>query len=278
MYKAINQWSFPAAMDALACLREAARLGYQGFEPAFYEEGPLSLQGYAPCCKALAQAARDEGIALTSLASGLYWNYPLTAASQEGRAKALDVLKAYLDAAAELGVEDVLVVPGTVGSGFWGEGESTSYDQAYERSQALLQKIEPHARALGVRIGVENVWNNFLLSPLEMARFLDELNSPYIKAYFDVGNVILFGFAEQWIRILGRRISRVHVKDFKRAIGNLDGFCDLLAGDVNFPAVMQALRETGYDGPLTAEMGAYRHAPLGLAQQTSAALSMILSM
>ncbi len=276
MYASINQWSFPGDLSAAQCLRLAKEYGYQGFEPAFFEKGELSLEGFAPCCRELKRIADGEGVSLTSLASGLYWNYPLSEAGQKGE-QALSVLKTHIDAAAELGVRHILVVPGTVGSGFWGEGQ-TGYDEAYARSQELLLKAEPYARERNVVICVENVWNNFLLSPLEAARYIDELASPYIQAYLDIGNVILFGFAEQWVRILGKRIGRVHVKDFKRSVGTLDGFCDLLAGDVNFPAAMKELRAIGYDGPLTAEMGSYKHAPLGLVRQTRAALEMILNM
>jgi L-ribulose-5-phosphate 3-epimerase len=97
------------------------------------------------------------------------------------------------------------------------------------------------------------VWNKFLLSPLETRDFIDSFGSDKIGSYFDVGNVILTGYAEQWIEILGHRIVRIHLKDFKREVGTLAGFCDLLEGDVNFPEVMKALRKIGYSGPLTAE-------------------------
>ena len=100
---------------------------------------------------------------------------------------------------------------------------------------------------------IENVWNRFLLSPLEFRDFLDKVGSDYVGCYFDVGNVILTGYPEQWVKILGSRIKRVHLKDFKKSVGTLDGFCDLLDGDVDYAAVMVALRDTGYDGPVTAE-------------------------
>ena len=127
-------------------------------------------------------------------------------------------------------------------------------------------------------IGVENVWNKFLLSPIEMTGFLDACGSPWIRAYFDAGNVLQFGYPEQWIEILGKRIVRVHVKDFKRAVGNINGFTDLLAGDVDWPAVVRALRGVGYDSFVTAEMGAYRHYGDQIVYNTSAALDRILKM
>ncbi len=105
-----------------------------------------------------------------------------------------------------------------------------------------------------VVIAIENVWNKFLLSPLEMRDFIDSFKSNAVGAYFDVGNVLLIGYPEQWIRILGHRIKRVHVKDFKRSVGTVEGFVDLLEGDVDFTAVKEALADIGYDGYLTAEL------------------------
>jgi hexulose-6-phosphate isomerase len=127
---------------------------------------------------------------------------------------------------------------------------------------------------MGVAIGVENVWNKFLLSPLEMRDFLDKIASENVACYFDVGNVVLTGYPEQWIDILGHRIKRVHLKDFKRSVGTLDGFCDLLDGDVDYAAVMAALRRVGYDGPLTAEFFNCE----GKLEQLSSAMDRILAM
>jgi L-ribulose-5-phosphate 3-epimerase len=114
--------------------------------------------------------------------------------------------------------------------------------------------LAPYAQAAGVSIGVENVWNKFLLSPLEMKRFLDEINSPFVGAYFDVGNIIYIGYPDQWIRILGQKhIKRIHFSDARSEQAGLGMFVDLLAGDVDFAAVMTALRDIGYDGWITVE-------------------------
>ena len=118
---------------------------------------------------------------------------------------------------------------------------------------ARSKSLAPFAEELGVTLGVENVWNKFLLSPLEMRDFLDKIGSPRVKSYFDVGNVVATGYPEQWIRILGERIARVHFKDFQRDVATLDGFCDLLEGDADYAAVMRELRAVGYDGPVAAE-------------------------
>lgn len=109
-----------------------------------------------------------------------------------------------------------------------------------------------------------------------MARFIDEVDSPRVKAYFDIGNVLLFGESEHWIHALGSRIARMHVKDFKRSVGNINGFCDLMEGDVNFPEVVKACKAIGYEGPITAEMTPYPAYPLEQAYRTSRALDVIL--
>jgi hexulose-6-phosphate isomerase len=119
--------------------------------------------------------------------------------------------------------------------------------------RTAIQEVVPVAEEKGVMIGIENVWNKVLLSPLEMRDFIDGFGSERVGAYLDVGNMIVTGYAEDWVRILGRRIGSVHFKDFKRDVGTIAGFCDLLEGDVNYPEVMKALREVGYDGPCVAE-------------------------
>jgi hexulose-6-phosphate isomerase len=138
-----------------------------------------------------------------------------------------------------------------------------------------VAELAPVAEELGVVIGVENVWNRVLLSPLEMRDFIDGFSSPGVGAYLDVGNMIVSGYAEDWVSILGRRVCSVHFKDFKRSVGTLAGFCDLLEGDVNYPAVMRALRAVGYDGPCVAEFFGLDAAGL---DRLSGAMDRILAM
>ncbi len=137
---------------------------------------------------------------------------------------------------------------------FLPEAEVIPYDLCFEHACEGLRRILPIAEEAGVVICIENVWNKFLLSPLEMRDFIDSFNSEMVGVYFDVGNVLLTGYPEQWIRILGKRIRRLHVKDFKRSIGTVDGFVDLLEGDVDFQKVKEALVDIGYDGYVTAEI------------------------
>lgn len=132
------------------------------------------------------------------------------------------------------------------------------------------------AAAHKVTIGVENVWNKFLLSPLEFCRFLDEEGSPWVKAYFDCGNVLVSGYPDQWIRILGHRLARIHIKDFKTGVGNIGGFTGLLQGDVDSSAVTQALRAANYDGYVTVEIPPAAHHQAEALTLTSRSMDAIL--
>lgn len=254
MLKALSVWSLKdnATRSAESLFGEARRYGFDGIEPAIGEEGLVALDTDKEGCQAVARAAAEAGLELTSLASGLGWKYPLTADSEEDRQKAVEVVRQSLQAAAWLGVDVLLVVPGTLAAGA-AEGEThVPYDVAMERMKDGIGQLVPDARRLGVTMGIENVWNRVLLSPLEMRDFIDGFGSDRVGAYVDVGNMILFGYAEDWLRILGERVACVHFKDFKRENGG-GSFCPLLQGDVDYQAVMEALREIGYDGPCIAE-------------------------
>ena len=277
MFKSINQWSFPGGMSIAQCMEMAKRCGFEGFEPALSEKGELSLESSDQEVASIADAARGVGIKIASLASGLTWAYSPTSNCPKVRAKALANAKRQLECAKLLGTDAILLVPGTVGAGFWGDDDPVEYDACWDRAQEALAALKPGAEALGVTIGVENVWNNFLMSPLEMTRFVDEANSPRVGVYLDVGNVLKYGEPQTWVRILGKRISRIHVKDFRRAVGTLDGFVDLLTGDVNFPAVVDELKRVGYDGPLTAEMNSgYKYYPEDVVYRTARSMELIL--
>ena len=218
------------------------------------------------------KAMETTGLKVHSVCDSRHWKLLLSSPDTKMREEGVEALKVALEDASIFGADAVLLVPGRV-------TDTVSYDDCWNRSSEEIRKAVPFAAKLKVKIAVENVWNNFLLSPLEAARYIDQFNSPWVGAYFDVGNSMLVGYPEQWIRILGRRIKRVHFKDFRRAVGTADGFVDLLAGDVNWPAVMAALREAGYSGPLTAEMiPAYRHCPEVIVENTSRAMDAILKL
>lgn len=255
MYKSINQWSFPEGMRISEMMRQAKALGFDAFEPALSETGELSLESSDAEILAIRDEAKRIGIRLSSLASGLSWNYSPTSNDPAVRERAHANAVRQLECANLLGVSAILLVPGTVGTGFWGgQDDYVYYEDAWKRCVEQLKALAPVAEQCGVVIGVENVWNNLLMSPKDVLSLLDEVGSPWVQSYLDIGNIVKFGFPEMWVRMLRGRIIRVHIKDFKRSIGTLDGFCDLLSGDVDFPAVMRELRDAGYDADITAEM------------------------
>lgn len=278
MKKSINQWSFPSDYSLVQCCDKALAAGFQAIEPSFALEGELTPQMKDAEVLAVKRLAADRGLELASLASGVFWGTPPTHDDPKVRARAAELIRRQLEVASLLGVGAILAVPGLVGADFIPGSPVIQYDTAYGRAQEFIASAAAHAKACNVVIGVENVWNKLLLSPMEMRAFVDGCGSPFVKAYFDVGNVLLTGYPEHWVRILGQRIVRVHIKDFKTSVGNINGFTDLLAGDVNFPEVMKALREVGYDSYITAEMGGYRHYSDQIVDNTSAAMDRILSM
>ncbi len=276
MKKGINVWSFPGGMNLTERMELAKKAGFEGIEPALNETGELSLESTEKEILEIRKRAEDIGIPLTSLATGLYWNYSLTSEQKDVREKAKDIVRKQLEAAALLGVDTILVVPGVVGVDFMAGGEVVEYDRAYEYALEALQELAKDAQEAGVSIGVENVWNKFLLSPLEMRDFIDRVGSEYVGAYFDVGNVISTGYPEHWIKILGKRIKKVHFKDYRRAVGTITGFVDLLAGDVDYPKVIEELEAIGYKDYVIAEMGVYARYPEQIVWNTSRAMDVIL--
>ena len=278
MKKGINFWAFEDGISAAEAFALAKDAGFDGVELTLAEnDGPVTLSTTEEECRKLAAEAKAAGVELYSLATGLYWSYSLTSDDEAQREKAKCIVKKQLQLAAWLGCRWILVVPGAVSVSFAPDLGVVPYETVYNRSLAALKELAPEAERLGVTLGVENVWNGFLLSPLEMRRFLDEIGSPNVKSFFDVGNVLKFSYPEHWIAALGSRIAIVHFKDFKKDAENLSGFVDLLAGDVNYPAVMDALKAVGYDGWVTAEMvPPYKYYPRTLIYNTSRAMDAIL--
>jgi hexulose-6-phosphate isomerase len=191
--------------------------------------------------------ARDQaGLIIPSVCGTHHWAKPLSSPDPAVRAEGLAALRQTLQDAKRYGASSVLLVPGVV-------TQEVTYTQAYERSQAEIRKAVPLAEDLGVKIAIENVWNQFLLSPLEAARYVDEFKSPAVGWHFDVGNSLNYGWPEQWIRILGKRIQKLHIKEFSRKrrddLGLWKGFdVKFLEGDNDWPAVMKAIDDIGYNG------------------------------
>ena len=201
----------------------------------------------------------------------------MTADAAKEREKAKDIVRRQLEAAKVLGCDTILVIPGAVHADFADPNKVVDYKNAYDRSFEALSELKVYAEKLQVSIGLENVWSQFLISPMEMRDFIDKLGSEYIGSYFDVGNVMASGYPEHWVRILAEKIKKVHFKDYRVAAGGLHGFVDLLAGDVNYPEVMRALKEVEYDGWVTAEMiPNYKYYTETIIYNTSNAMDRIL--
>ncbi len=198
-------------------------------------------------------AARDAtGLVIPSVCGEHHWKYLLSDPDPKVREQGVEALKVTLQDASAYGADTILLVPGRV-------AESVTYDQCWNRSVEEIKKVVPLAEKLKVKIAVENVWNSFLLSPVEAVSYIDQFKSQYVGFYFDCGNIVTYGWPEQWIHILGPRLAKVHIKDYSRKIADKQGKgagfgVKLLEGDVDWHAVISALNDIGYHGWTTVEM------------------------
>ena len=273
MKKGISIWSFQK-QTLSETFRQAKLAGYEGVELSLDASGEICMDSTQKEIEQIKSQADAAGVSLYSIATNLHWEYSLTSNDPTIREQAKAVIRKQLDIASWLGCDTVLVVPGAVGVDFIPNCEIIDYDIAYDRAMNAMKELAPYAEERGVSIALENVGNKLLLSPLEFRDFIDNVGSDYVGAYFDVGNVLRTGYPEQWIRILNRRIKKIHIKDFKRASNS---FVSLMAGDVDFPAVIKALRDIGYTDWLTAEMmPLYQHYPEMILHTTSMAMDAIM--
>jgi L-ribulose-5-phosphate 3-epimerase len=199
-------------------------------------------------------ASRQSGLRIHSVMNQEHWRSPLSSADPAVVEKSMEGMRTSLHNARLWGSDTVLLVPAVVDA-------QTTYAQAWERSQRQIKKLIPLAEELKIVIGIEEVWNKFLLSPLEFARFVDDFQSPWIRAYFDVGNVAIAGYPQDWIRTLGKRIVKLHIKDFSYKMDptihkRVPDFVGLLEGEIDWRAVYSALAEIGYRGTATVELAA----------------------
>lgn len=238
-------------MDAMSMAKAA---GFEGIEPSLTLDGPISTNASEDDLKRLRDHA-DKTVEIHGLMGGQpIRSAPLTTLDEDGLKKGVENIASALRVVKILGGTSLLVVPGTV-------SVDVRYDIAYEGTLAGLKQVAPIAEDLQVFVAVENVWNKFLLSPVEMRNLLDEVNSPYVGCYFDVGNFLGWAIPQHWIEILAHRIKKVHVKDFKIQVGNMNGFVTLLQGDVDWKAVVRSLRSVGYDSFLSAEIPLHSEFP-----------------
>lgn len=215
--------------------KAAREAGYEGVEPA----GGLNHQE-------VLDALGASGLKAASVCCHTHWKQTLTHNDEKMREEGLQGVITTLHDAKAYGADSILVVPGVC-------NEEVPYHVAWERAITQIKKAVPVAKETGVKISIENVWNNFILSPLEAVRFLDEIGDPMVGWHFDIGNVLRYGWPEQWITVLGKRINRIHVKEYStkkmKDEGVWKGFdCDLLEGDNNWAAIMKALDDVGYTG------------------------------
>ena len=226
----------PKELELEARLALARKVGFEGVEP-----GTIKKKADV---RALKKAAANTGIAIVDIMNSDHWGFPLSSPKKSVVAKSIKGMVTSMQNAHDLGTDCVLLVPAVV-------NDEATYEQALTRSRAAIRKMLPTAKKLGVVIAVENVWNRFLLGPVEFNAYVDSFKSPSVKAYFDVGNILIYGWPQQWIRTLGRRIVRMHLKDFDLKTRQ---FVPLREGSVNWPAVRKAIAGVRYNGWLTAEV------------------------
>lgn len=236
MKKACCLGVLPGDLELEARLALAKKVGFDAVEP-----NTLRKKSEV---RALKKAAAGAGIEIASVMNSDHWAFPLSSPRKSVVNKSIKGMITSMQNAAELGADCVLLVPAVV-------SDTVTYEEAWTRSRAAIRRMIPTAKKLGVTIAVENVWNKFLLSPVDFKAYVDSFKSRWVKAYFDVGNILLYGYPQHWIRTLGRRIARVHLKDFDVSTKS---FVPLREGSVDWPAVRQALADIRYNGYLTAEV------------------------
>lgn len=282
MKKSINLWAFPypSKMNLRQCMELAKRAGFDGIELNYDLDSDLSPKATSKDFVKIRQMAEEVGIAISGLCSFLFWPYPLTSNDPAERARGMELAELMTQAAADLGTEDLLVVPGAVHMPWRADHDPTPNDVCDQRAKAAIAKLLPKAEKLGVYMNIENIFfNGYLMTPMEMVQFVDHFSSDHLRVHFDTGNIMMFQFPEHWIPILGKRIKNVHLKEFtkKGTDFSLETFRPLLDGTTNWPAVIDAFDAIGYSGYLTFEyFHPYAHYPEALIYQTSDSLDRLL--
>ena len=282
MKKSINLWAFPypEKMNLEQCLRLAKSAGFDAIELNYDLDNDLSPKSGAKEYAAIRALADKIGIQISGLCSFLFWPYPLTANDNAKRARGFELAAKMTQAAHDLGVENLLVVPGAVNIPWRTDYEPVPNDVCDKRAREAIAKLLPNAEKLKVKLNIENIFfNGYLMTPGEMIDFVDSYKSEYVKVHFDTGNIMMFQFPEHWIKMLGKRIQNVHLKEYtkKGTDYSLETFRPLLDGTTNWPAVMESFEQTGYSGYLTFEyFHPYSHFPEALIYQTADSLDRLL--
>jgi L-ribulose-5-phosphate 3-epimerase len=252
MFTALNAWTFSPEMPLDEQFAATASAGFAAIELVLSDDGPLRPETPLHECSALAQNAADRGLQIAGLTTVDFWRINYASPDEADRRQAVELTLRMLDRAAALGAGAILVVPAVVG-GASDTRMRVAYADALQRTLDALSTLRHEAEARGVTIALENVWNRFLLSPVEAADLIDRVNSPFVGFYLDVGNVLAFGYPQDWVTTLAGRIARVHIKDYDLSRPGSAGFCPLGEGSVDWLAVVGALRSVGYTGPLIYE-------------------------
>jgi len=263
----VNAWIYPGSFTVDKILNESAKIGYHGVELNLSEGGELDVFKVSDTeLRRIKELAESLGLEIPSVCTGLFWKYNLASPDEATRRKGIEIIKRGCEIASKLGARCLLVVPAVA-------TPELSYEEIWNLSKTSILEAASTAEEYGIYIGVENVWNRFLYSPLEFRSFLEDVNHDYVKMYFDVGNILFIGHPVQWIKTLAEYIVCVHVKDF--IIGERR-FVPLLQGDVPWKDVMKALSEVGYDYYLNVEVPPYRGDPLKAAMDSKTALEIIM--
>ena len=276
MIKTLSYWSVKngsgGAQPIDLALDEAKAAGFPALELAIAEKGVLTVTTDQATCKKYRKLADDRGMIVQTLASGMSWGCCPSHPDAAIRKRAIQLHADALQRAAWLGCEAMLFVPGAVRVPWDASFKPVRYDQAMTWAREAIDALTPVAEKLGVDLCVENVWNGLLTSPLEWRDLIDDVSSSHVGMYFDVGNFLAYHqYPPHWIEILGKRIKRIHIKDYSMT----KGFVDLLAGDVPWAETIAALKKVGYNKTIVAEMMPYDDT---LCARTSKALDKILSM
>jgi len=282
MKKSINLWAFPypARMDLRECLQLAKNAGFDGIELNYDLENDLSPKSGTKEYVAIRHMADEIGIAISGLCSFLFWPYPLSSNDSQKRSRGLELAGLMTQAAHDLGVENLLVVPGAVHIPWRTDHEPVPNDVCDRRAREAIGTLIKTAETLKVSLNIENIFfNGYLMTPMEMNTFVDGFDSPFVRVHFDTGNISMFQFPEHWIPIMGTRIKNIHFKEFtkKGTDYSLETFRPLLDGTTNWPAVIEGLAEIGYKDYVTFEyFHPYIHYPEALIYQTSDSLNRML--
>ncbi len=247
--------------DTLKLCQDA---GYDAVELTFGEGKDTDINMSDAELQGIAAKCDSAGIEIASITAGYANRGNLLSPDAEQRNNGTKSLARGLEVAGALGVGGILLHPGQLNV----EG---TYQQVWDNLVGILKDLAPSAEKHKVAIGLENVWNKFLLSPKEMREIVDEIGSDWVGTYLDTANMMAYGYPEHWIRELAHRIKRVHFKDFSRGQHR---FTNLLDGDTDWSAVMEAFRAVGYDGYVVHEVGGDREAQIDLAKRMRKIIAM----